>query len=376
MQRGGNLPADGIGQEVVEIVRPSDRRGAGREPVFQQQAGRHRERREFAQRRVRERIGGSRGRNAKRQLRVAQRRQPRRHRGDQERQDDGRAGLGHRLGHREEDSGADRRADTQHRQREDSERSLERLALGAVGHDRRFFRRLDAKQFPSERLDHAGAFSRRSFGNLPALSANLPAVWAANWKEVIGACGLETAPSRSVQCPWCGGAAGANRAVLAGSADGSNNGTVGTWRRPVAAPVRGRLRGLFAAPGPSVAALLADSVRRRWNGSCALAGKTCSRMRLARPPEAAVPASHASRSVRKRASRATLQCRAERATDRIICPHLRDDCSERARHGARRAAGRSRHLVRITGDHPPMRGRESAQTSFPYPQPQPPTHRN
>ncbi len=172
MQRGGHLPADGVGQEVVEVVRPPDRRGAGREAIFQKQAGRHREGREFAERRVGERIGRPRGRDPERQLRVAQRRQSRRQRGDQEGQDHGGSGLGHRLGHREEDPGPDRRADAQHRQREDAQRLLEGAALRIARGERRVVRRLDANQFPTECPDHADAFARGAFDNLSAVAAS------------------------------------------------------------------------------------------------------------------------------------------------------------------------------------------------------------
>ncbi len=160
VERGGHLPPRGVDEEVVEVVGPADRGRTGRQAVFQQQAGGHREGRDLAQRGVGERVRRPRGRNAERQFGVAQRRESGGDGGDEERQDDGGTGLGHGLGHGEEDARADRGAHADHRQREDAQRTFQGLAVGPPRMRGRFFRGLDANQFLDQRLRHAAPSSR------------------------------------------------------------------------------------------------------------------------------------------------------------------------------------------------------------------------
>ena len=136
-QRGRDLPAEQVVQQLVQVAAPPDRHGRRRDPVLQQQAGRDAHRDHLAERRVgvgvRRPGDGDRGRH----LGVRQRGQACRETGQHERDDHGGAGVGHRLVHDEEDARADGRADAEHHQRERAEGPFEALArLRRHGGDR------------------------------------------------------------------------------------------------------------------------------------------------------------------------------------------------------------------------------------------------
>src|SRR5205823_3989037 len=107
--------------------------GAGRQPVFEQQAEGHDEGGKLAHRGVGKGVGRAGGRNPERQFGVAQRRQARGNGRQQKGQHHGRAGLGHGFHHGKENPRADGGAHSDHRQRKQANAASQAIVpAGAV----------------------------------------------------------------------------------------------------------------------------------------------------------------------------------------------------------------------------------------------------
>nr|GEU28147.1 hypothetical protein [Tanacetum cinerariifolium] len=125
-----DMPAERVIQEIIQVVGPADGGSAGSEAVLQQQAGGHDKGQEFAHGRIRKRVRRTGRGDAKRQLGVAQRGEPRRNGCNQERQHHGWPGLGYGFDHGKENAGADGGAHPDHGEGKQSHRTVQAVAGG------------------------------------------------------------------------------------------------------------------------------------------------------------------------------------------------------------------------------------------------------
>ena len=88
MMVSGSRKPNTLGEQLVEVLRPSDGDGRRRNPVLQQQTSRHAERRDLAQRGVGVRVGRSGDGDGRGKLRVANGSEGGRDAGQHEREDD------------------------------------------------------------------------------------------------------------------------------------------------------------------------------------------------------------------------------------------------------------------------------------------------
>ena len=121
----GDREAEEVVQQLVEVLRPADGDGGGRDAVLEQQAGGDDDRDALAERRVGVGVGRARDRHGAGQLGVADGREPGDRAGQHEGQDDRGAADRHRLGEDDEDAGADRGADAEQRQLEQPDAALQ-----------------------------------------------------------------------------------------------------------------------------------------------------------------------------------------------------------------------------------------------------------
>ncbi len=118
-------------EQAVEVARPADRDGRGREEVFEDQHPADEPGDDLAERRVRIRVRAARNRQHRGELGVAQARERAGDAGEDEAQHDGGAGM-HRggLAGQHEDAGADDRADAEHDEVLGGQCALERNLAG------------------------------------------------------------------------------------------------------------------------------------------------------------------------------------------------------------------------------------------------------
>ena len=163
-QRLRDLEPEEVVQQLVQVLAPADGDGRGGDAVLQQQAGGDAHRHNLTERRIGIGIGGSGDRDARGQFGVTDGGQAGRDTGDDERNDDGRARFGHRLGQHKEDAGADGGADAEHGQLEGADGAFE---LGAVlDPGPRMVDRLAPEELGGEA---GGTGSCRAHGQLPGL---------------------------------------------------------------------------------------------------------------------------------------------------------------------------------------------------------------
>ena len=116
-------------QELVEIPAPSGGDGRRLECVFKNQIPADHEGDDFAERHIRVRVGGTADWHHRCEFCIAQAGEPATHRGQQEGHAQCRAGGQRSLAGEHEDTGADNRADAEHRQIEGFQRPFERRGL-------------------------------------------------------------------------------------------------------------------------------------------------------------------------------------------------------------------------------------------------------
>ncbi|MNS81023.1 hypothetical protein D3C72_1147220 [compost metagenome] len=153
-QHLGYVPAKRIFQEIIQVGRPADGHGTARQAVFEQQTGGHDEGKKLADGGVGKRIRGAGGGDAERQLRIAQGRQAGRDGGDQERQDDRWARLGHGFDHGKENARADGGADADHGEGKQADGPAQATAAEAFTIFDRGIDRLGAANFLDQGLAH------------------------------------------------------------------------------------------------------------------------------------------------------------------------------------------------------------------------------
>ena len=124
-ERVGQREAEQRVEQVVEVLAPADRDGGDRHGVLEDQVPADDPRRELAERRVGVRVGAARDRDRRGQLREGERGERAGDAGEDEGQDDRRAGVADRLADDHEDAGADDRAEAERGQVEQADDALQ-----------------------------------------------------------------------------------------------------------------------------------------------------------------------------------------------------------------------------------------------------------